>query len=523
MTFLHHQAQALGKDTKLALQAVKKRLSRKDLWLDVLFLLLIAGLIRFFWLERPLEHDEAFTYYVFGRLPLRYAIADYSYPNNHIFHTLLLKLAVGLFGNASWVMRLPAYLFGTAIAPLVYAFARQCTHKRTASLLAGSLVALYPYMVQYSVNARGYSLAAAFTVMAAWLAWNVMQQKNRLLWLLFSLTIILGLYTLPIMLLPAGGLFTWLLLTGLLNKFTPAYGRWGWLKYMILSGLLIVLGTVILYLPVILGSGMGSLIANPNVAPLNPHEFLPTLMDRLKDIWKEWQSGFPIWLTLPASFFVLIGMLRFDKKSRSPVSLYLSLLLFLVLYSILQKPNLWPRVIYYLTPFLMLTLAFGLDALAAMLGRMLKPKCPLPAWLVPVSISLLTLLILLQTPNYSPLKNRLHGETEQIADNLAGTWEEGTLILIDYPEDMPLVVYMERVGLPASAVRWESPFTGAYVIVNDKENQTIESVIKNRGPELAFFDLPSARLVETLPHSSIYYVKSNWALVQQEYARESSK
>jgi len=522
LTCIRHQTQAFWIDTKSALLAVIKRLSRRDLWLDVFFLLLIAGLIRFFWLERPLEHDEAFTYYVFGRLPLRYAIADYSYPNNHIFHTLLLKLAVGLFGNASWVMRLPAFLFGTAIAPLVYAFARQSTHKRAASLLAGAFVALYPYMVQYSVNARGYSLAAAFTVIAAWLAWNVIQRKNRLLWLLFSLSLTLGLYTLPIMLLPAGGLFTWLFLTGLVNKFTPAYGRWGWIKYMILSGLLIILGTLILYLPVILGSGLGSLIANPNVAPLNVHEFLPTLTDRLKDISKEWQAGFPLWMTLPALVFVFIGVLRFDKKSRSPVSLTLSLLIFLVLYGVLQKPNLWPRVIYYLTPFLMLALAFGLDALAAVLGRIFKYKRPLPAWLLPTGITLLTLFILLQTPNYSPMKNRLHGETEQIAERLAVSWQAGTLILIDYPEDMPFYVYMERVGLPATAVRWESPFTGAYIIVNDKENQTIESVIQNRGPELAFFDLPSASLVETLPYNSIYYVKSNWALVQQEYAKEST-
>ena len=523
LTCIHHQFQVLWIDTKLLLQAIEKRLSRKDLWLDVLFLLLIASLLRFFWLEHPLEHDEAFTYYVFGRLPLRYAIADYSYPNNHIFHTILLKMAVGMFGNASWVMRLPAFLFGTALAPLIYGFARHRTHKRTASLLAGSLVALYPYMILYSVNARGYSLAAAFTVIAAWLAWMVMRTKNRPLWLLFSLTIIFGMYTLPIMLLPAGGLFAWLFLTGLGNKFTAAYGRWGWLKYLIFSGLLIILGTLILYLPVILSAGLGDLIANPNVAPLNASEFMPTLMDRLKDIWKEWQAGFPLWLTLPALALVLIGIFRFDKKSRSGVSLYLSFLLFLVLYCVLEKPNLWPRVIFYLTPFLMLALAFGLDALSAFLLRMVKCKHPAPAWLLPAGITVLTLLILLQTPNYSPLKNRLHGETEQMAQRLVESWQEGSLILIDYPEDMPFYVYMERLGLPPTAVRWEKPFIGAYIIVNDRENQTLESVIQNRGPELAFFDLSSAALLETLPHSSIYYVKSNWPLVQQEYARESSK
>jgi 4-amino-4-deoxy-L-arabinose transferase-like glycosyltransferase len=516
------QVNALGSDTRIALQFIKNRFARRDLWLDVLFLLLLAGLARFVWLERPLEHDEAFTYYVFGRLPLRYALADYTYPNNHIFHTLLLKLSVGILGNASWAMRLPAFLFGSAAAPLLYGFARHSTRKRWTALLAGILAALYPYMIDYSVNARGYSLAAAFTILAAWLAWGTMQHKNRLLWLLFSLTLILGLYNLPVMLLPAGGLFTWLFLNGLLGNFSSAYRRWGWIKFLIISGILIILGTLLVYLPVFLYSGVESLLANPHVAPLNPSEFLPTLTDRLKDIWQEWQAGFPYWITLPAFALILLGIIRFDRKSRTPVSIYLSLVLFLVLYSILQKPNLWPRVIYYFTPFLMLALAFGLDGLAAALTN-LRPHQPrLPAWLIPAAGALLLILSLLQAPNYSPLASRLKGETETIAQQLATLWQPDTLILIDYPQDMAFSVYMERLGLPPAAVRWESPFRGAYIILNKPEKQTLESVIRNRGPELAFFDLASAALLIDLPHNQVYFVNSHWNLVQQEYAKQST-
>jgi hypothetical protein len=510
---------SLRADRRAFIEGLCRRLSRRDLWLDVFVLLLLAALLRFVWLERPLEHDEAFTYYVFGRLPLRFAMSDYSFPNNHILHTLLLKLCVAGFGNHSWAMRLPAFVFGAAVAPLLYLFARYSTHRRWPAFLAGFLLALYPYSIQYSVNARGYSLMAAFTLLAALLALAAMQYKNRLLWLLFSLVIVAGLYTLPIMILPAGGLFTWLLICGLRHGFTAGYGRRGWLKAMFASGVLIVLLTVLLYLPVVQASGLNSLIANPNVAPLNASEFLPTLGDRLKDTWREWQAGLPLWVSLPAVIMLLPGIIFYEKKSRAAASLFAGMLIFLAVYTALEKPNLWPRVTYYLIPLLMLALAFGLSGLWQMLSARLTKRAALPAWLILPGVALAAALILIHAPNYSPIGPHNPGETETLAQAISTRWQADTIILIDYPEDMPFMVYMERFGLPASAVRWEQPFRGAYVIINKPEKQSIISVIDTRGPELAFFDIAAATLLEDLPNSSLYYVPSHWELVQEEYEK----
>ena len=517
LRWLGEQARSFKRDTRDLFYTVRQRLSRADLWLDGLLLFFLAALLRFMWLESPLQHDEAFTYYVFARLPWRYVIADYSYPNNHILHTLLLKACVLLFGNHSWAMRLPAYVFGSMIAPLVYAFARYSTSRRWTAFLAGGLAVVYPYMIQFSVNARGYSMMAVFTLLGALLAMAAMRHKNRMLWLLFSLIMIAGLYTLPIMMLPAGGLFMWMLLNGLMNGFSSAYGRWGWLKYMIAAGVLMVTVTVLLYLPVVQYSGYSTLVDNPNVAPLSHWEFLPTLSDRLKDIWRDWQAGLPLWLTLPAVLLAAAGSLFYGRKSSTRASIFLSMLLFLAAYSVLRRPNLWPRIVYYLIPLLMLGLAFGLAGIWQWItGR--RRGFSLPGWLVPVGVSMVCLGILLHTPNYSPLGQRLKGDTELLAELLSSRWQDDTIILIEYPEDMPFYVYMERLGLPASAVRWEQPFRGAYVIVNKTEKQSIPGVIKQHGPELAFFDLEKAELLEDYPTSSLYYVPSHWDLVQKEYA-----
>ncbi|MBI9050477.1 MAG: glycosyltransferase family 39 protein [Anaerolineaceae bacterium] len=516
LDWISSQWHALLQDCHALFSAINKRLKRRDLWLDVLFLFFIAALLRFMWLERPLEHDEAFTYYVFGRLPLRYAIADYSFPNNHILHTILLKASVAIFGNHSWAMRLPAYLFGSAAAPFLYLFARYTTRQRWTGVLAGGLAALYPYMVYYSSNARGYTMLAAFTILGALLASAMMQHKNRLLWMLFSLLITAGLYTMPIMLLPAGGLFTWLLWLGFSQQHDAQYGRWGWLKYMIFSGVLIIFATLLIYLPVFRYSGIESLIANPNVAPLTSSAFIPTLRDRLKDTWQEWQSGLPLWIILPAVAAMLLGFFSPHKKTRQSGTIIPTFLIFLVVYSIVQKPNLWPRVTYYLVPFLILGLAYGLTTLYQWITRgrtMIHTK----KWVLPSVIVILAVISLFNTPNYNPIGKRILGDTEQQAEWLAQHWQEDQLILIDYPEDMAFSVYMERIGLPPTAIRWEQPFRGAYVIINKPEKQTVAGVIKENGPEITFFDLSAAELIIDYPNSVLYYVPGYWDLVQDAY------
>ena len=64
----------------------------------------------------PLRYDEATTYNNFVSKPLYVALANYATPNNHLLHTFLAKVSVGLAGNEPWAIRLPALLAGIADA-----------------------------------------------------------------------------------------------------------------------------------------------------------------------------------------------------------------------------------------------------------------------------------------------------------------------------------------------------------------------------------------------------------------------
>ena len=70
---------------------------------------------------------------------------------------VLTKLVMLLFGNADWVIRMPAFLFGVASIYVFYLLARALTDRENG-LLATALLALSPMAISYSQEARMYSL-----------------------------------------------------------------------------------------------------------------------------------------------------------------------------------------------------------------------------------------------------------------------------------------------------------------------------------------------------------------------------
>lgn len=57
----------------------------------------IGFAIRLRFLFQPMRYDEAFTYVRYASKPLYRGLSDYSFPNNHIFHTLLVHISTGIF------------------------------------------------------------------------------------------------------------------------------------------------------------------------------------------------------------------------------------------------------------------------------------------------------------------------------------------------------------------------------------------------------------------------------------------
>ena len=179
-------------------------------------IVIIAVAIRVAYLDVPLRYDEATTYNNFVSKPLYVALANYATPNNHLLHTFLAKVSVGVFGSAEWAIRLPALLAGIALVPATFALAR-VYYGRAAALLAAALVASSSTLVEYSTNARGYTLVALATVLVFLAAARALETDSLGAWAAIAVAGALGLYAVPIMVYPLGGALLWLLVSGWLR------------------------------------------------------------------------------------------------------------------------------------------------------------------------------------------------------------------------------------------------------------------------------------------------------------------
>src|SRR5207253_11250661 len=110
--------------------------------------LAIGAALRVLYLAQPIRYDEAVTYMYFVRLPWAEALSTYTYPNNHLFHTLLAKASVTVFGNSPWALRLPAFFAGVLVVPASYLTIRALYGAR-AALIAAGLVASSGVLILY--------------------------------------------------------------------------------------------------------------------------------------------------------------------------------------------------------------------------------------------------------------------------------------------------------------------------------------------------------------------------------------
>ncbi|HEX2619046.1 MAG TPA: glycosyltransferase family 39 protein, partial [Phototrophicaceae bacterium] len=134
-----------------------------------LMIILISGVIlRVAGMNDPVSYDEAYTYVGFASRSLWAIISDYSLPNNHIFHSLLVHFSVMIWGNHPWSLRLPALLAGLLTILAAYGFGK-AAYSEESGLTAAAIVAYFPELVRFSTEARGYSLVGLFTLLIFWL------------------------------------------------------------------------------------------------------------------------------------------------------------------------------------------------------------------------------------------------------------------------------------------------------------------------------------------------------------------
>lgn len=239
---------------------------------------LLGLLIRLYFVDQPMRVDESWTFLASVKDGWQ-SVLTYTTPNNHIFHSILVKISTQLFGESVIAIRLITLVFGTLSILLVF-FAARCLGSN--GLFAALVVALNPYLILFSTNARGYSLLVSLFLALIIVGNFFGKNPNRGGATAFAVISALGMLTIPTMVFPLSGLFLWLAYIGL--------GRDQSFKSYILGlyfncVIKTIAFTAIFYSPIIYLSGIKPLISNEWVKPQLFHEFLKGIRWHFEDTY----------------------------------------------------------------------------------------------------------------------------------------------------------------------------------------------------------------------------------------------
>lgn len=348
--------------------------------LSIIFLISVG--IRLAFLFQPIKYDEAWTFVDYASKPLAVGLSQNYFTNNHLFHTFLVHLAYLVFGSEPWALRLPALFAGLLIVPASYLVARVFFNK-DAALLAAGFVATNSVLVEYSTTARGYSLQCLFFLVALALCPYLKETKNLGFWLMFSVVSALGFYTLPTMFYPFGIVILWIFLSILLEGKNE---RRSPLLYALFGAVLFTtLLTIGLYLPVIMVSGLDSIISNRVVVSLAWEPFVARIGPFLHSLWGHWNRDVSGPITAMFLLGFVFALISYKKISSFRVSLVLPTILWMIPVFLVQRVIPPLRVWIFLLPLYIASAAGGLTYALFRIPYCRKYR--------PVAVSILSLVI----------------------------------------------------------------------------------------------------------------------------------
>jgi hypothetical protein len=447
----------------------------------LLGLTLIAAVIRLLYLSQPMRYDEAYTFLVFASRPFKFIISNYHLPNNHVFHTLLVGLAYRLLGDQPWIIRLPAFLSGVSLVPAAYLVARML-YDRSTGLLTAALTASASFLVEYSTNARGYTLLSLITLLTFAVGIYLKSHpKNYAGWVGLAILSALGFYTLPIMLYPYGALMLWLFLSALVGD-VGGEVRGALLKPLVVSGMAALLLTLLFYEPILRDWGFEALIGKGSFNPQGFDIQEGALVGSLVSTWRSWTRDLPSFIAwiLAGGFFLSLWMHKSLSRHRLPLSLVI--LVWCGGLVILQGVEPWPRIWLFLIPFFFVWASAGLVGLASKLA----PDSLRGGTSLAVVGALLVAVVfswnvyhrgsVLDSGQTGTLK-----DAEAITLYLEGRLAEGDVVVAAVPSNYPLRYYFQYHHLPEAYLyrpKYGPDFERALIIVNQRHGQNLGEVLK---------------------------------------------
>lgn len=287
--------------------------------------------------QYPIHTDEAASYLLFIQHGPFAITSFYPIPNNHLLQNLLAWPLTFVFQDPFWALRLPSVAFSLCLSFFGFLLLKRWSDF-LAAYLTVSLFSLGSLTMFLSTQGRGYMLLTLLTVVALALLFRALKNGAAGYWVAFSFISALGFYAVLTFAYPFAAFLVFDSIFLLVKR--------KWLQFFVAAATagLTLLGTSILYLPLLLISGREAMFNNRYLVPLTPEVFTAAFPTFLIEVQGELVGG----------------------KFGYGIRVFLILMALLALLFIFQQhqivKRLWPAKTNWLAGFTLLTtlVVFGL-------------------------------------------------------------------------------------------------------------------------------------------------------------------
>jgi hypothetical protein len=314
----------------------------------------------------PFIYDELYTYIAFSSRGPAIALVFYPFPNNHVLVSVLAGILLKVFGSVIFGMRAFTILASMLLYWVLFVGLQRVS--RPAVVLT-ALVFFFglDMVLLYSFMARGYTIILLCTAVSFCVIPELLRPQSRyrqLSWLLLGLVSVVGMAAIPTYVYCFASIMAALGIYSLLTR-QPK------MIHLVMLGVLVVVGVVLFYTPLITVSGLSALTKNKYVLPISRGEVVQKMFPAMGALLKAFFAfrGLGVFWVL----VLLLGSLAFFRSAaaqprRLPQPLVVLSVLMLVMplfFMLAQSVVPYERCWQYLAVPLAYLLAISLEALFA--------------------------------------------------------------------------------------------------------------------------------------------------------------
>lgn len=436
----------------------------------VVLLLIVAGaVLRVLAMRWPVMHEEAMACTGFAARSWQTVFSDLGHPSNNVFHTVLMRLSMQVFGTHLWSIRLPALAAGILVMPLFYVFVRSMFNRYIA-LIALGFVAGSGCLVEYSAIGQGYSLSWLGYLSALLLGRHLARTNNLVSAVLLGLASALAMWSVPTALFSVIAVYLWVFVQ-LSVKYRGSLNRR--LMMLFFSAVLAFGAALLLYMPAISRHGLLTLFHPLVEGGHRWSGFLNTHQDRAFDLWAWINDTASTWLSFLGFVGLLFAVYISSKFRVLVVTLVLGAIPFVTLLFRVGDPWEWAYVLF------VLHLSSGI-ALFYLLKLVQEQLLPGLAKRLRTVVSALVMFALFGTLGMRAIADRIERfpEAAYATAWFGGILKPGVSVLVEYPWEAPLAFHMRAARMDTGPLSAEpGQATGVYVLVGPADGQTLPGVL----------------------------------------------